>query len=266
MSPKNKRELVERFAGGDEEKLLLASLLDRFDAASSRGIPAYTKFLTEEQQALCRRLLDYIKAEYYVFGGRTEAERTVICFLPEYMDESSLGDSDGPIAVIKASSRSGAELTHRDFLGSLMAVGIVRETVGDILTDGNTGYIFVLRELVPFIIQNMERAGRETLELEEIPLDSLPEFEQNFEDKTATVSSMRLDAVVSAAFNISRDSSAQYVCSGRVSLNHAECLKVEKQVKDEDVISVRGLGKVRITATGGISRKGRLVIAIKRYK
>ena len=122
-----------------------------------------------------------------------------------------------------------------------------------------------MRELVPFVMQNMTSAGRAALSLEEIDLSAIPVPEIKFEEKHATVMSMRLDAVVAAAFNISRDRAAQYINSGRVSLNHIECLKCDRPVKDGDIISVKGMGKAQVLDAQTTSRRGRMGIIIKKY-
>lgn len=262
---KSKKELITAFAVREEDKLLLASLLDKEETARMKGIPAATRFMTPEQQAVSRRLLDNLKAEYYVFGGYKEAERAVICFLPDYLDELWLASPNGPVAALKASYKGNLKLGHRDFLGSLMGTGIVREAVGDIITEENVCCFMVLRELVPFVMQNMLSAGRAVLTLEEISLSEIPVPEVKFEEKKATVMSMRLDAVLAAAFNISRDNAAQCVNSGKVSLNHIQCIKGDKIVKDGDIISVKGMGKARVYDAATTSRRGRMGILIKKY-
>ncbi|MBP3940626.1 MAG: RNA-binding protein [Christensenellaceae bacterium] len=262
---KSKKELTEGFARNDEEKVFLASLLDKNEMAQDRGIPSFSKFCTQEQQVIAKRLLDAVHAEYHVFGGYENAERAIFCFLPEYLDESYLFSEDSPLAVVRAEYKGEKQLSHRDFLGSLMGIGIIREAVGDILTEENRCHFLIIRELLPFILQNLSQAGRASLTLSEIPLSELPTPEQKFEESRASVMSMRFDAVISAAFHISREKAAQYVNAGYASLNHLECLKGDKTVKDGDIISVKGLGKAKIEETGATSRKGRLSIVIRKY-
>ena len=262
---KSKKDITAAFASREEERLLLASVLDKEETARIKRIPSQTRFMTPEQQAISRKMLDGIKARYVVFGGYNGSERNIIAFLPDYLDENWLMSPDGPVAAIHAAYKGTKELGHRDFLGSLMATGIVREAVGDIITGKNECCFLVMRELVPFVMQNMTSAGRAALSLEEIDLSAIPVPEIKFEEKHATVMSMRLDAVVAAAFNISRDRAAQYINSGRVSLNHIECLKCDRPVKDGDIISVKGMGKAQVLDAQTTSRRGRMGIIIKKY-
>ncbi|MBR4304087.1 MAG: RNA-binding protein [Clostridia bacterium] len=262
---KTKKELVAAFARNDEDKPQLAALLDKQDAAQNRGVPASSKFLSPEMQVIARRMLDHIKAEYITFGGSEGAERAVVCFLPEWADESWLKSDESPIAAIKATFKTERELSHRDFLGSLMGLGLQREAVGDIMIQDGCCYMAVLREVAPFVVQNMTSAGRVSLQLEQIALSAMPAREVRFETRRDSVMSMRLDGVVAAAFNLSRSTAEEMIKAGRVSLDHLECLKGDKTVASGSIISVRGLGKVQIEETGTTSRKGRMGIEVKKF-
>ena len=262
---KTKKELVAAFARNDEEKTLLAALLDKQDAAQNRGVPASSKFLSPEMQVIAGRMLEHIKADFILYGGSRGAERAVVCFLPEWADESHLTGDESPVAAIKATFKTDRELSHRDFLGSLMGLGLQREAVGDILLLDGCCYIAVLREVAPFVLQNMTSAGRVSLQLEQIDLCDLPEREVKFETRRDSVMSMRLDGVVAAAFNVSRSTAEEMIKAGRVSLDHLECLKGDKTVASGSIISVRGLGKVQIVETGTTSRRGRMGIEVKKF-
>jgi len=262
---KTKKELVAAYARTDEDKPQLAALLDKSDAAQTRGVPSCSKFLSPEMQAVACRMLDYIKAPYSLFGGIGGAERAVVCFLPEWADDSWLMGEDSPLAGIKAAFKTERELTHRDILGSLMGLGLQREAVGDILVQDGCCYFVLLREVAPFVLQNMTSAGRVSLSLEQVALSELPAREIRFETRRDSVMSMRLDGVVAAAFNLSRDSAAELIKTGKVSLDHAECLKGDKTVQSGSIISVRGLGKVQVEETGTTSRRGRMGIEVKRF-
>ena len=262
---KTKKELVAAFARSEEDKTLLAAILDKANAAQNKNTPAFTKFLSPAQQVIACQMLDHIKAEYTVFGGRKGAERAVLCFLPDWLDEDFLQSEDSPVAAIKAAFKSDRELTHRDFLGSLMGLGLQREAVGDIYVYEDCCYFVLIRDIVPFVMQNLTSAGRASLSLTMTELSALPEKEERFESRKDSVMSMRLDGVVSAAFNVSRDTAAEMIKAGRVSLDHLECLKGDKTVHSGSIISVRGLGKVKIEQTGTLSRRGRMGIEVKKF-
>jgi RNA-binding protein YlmH len=122
-----------------------------------------------------------------------------------------------------------------------------------------------LPELGGYIIENFTKAGRVGLEASAIGLDELPTRAEELTIKTNTVASPRLDAVLSAAFGMSRVKAAELIATGHVSLNHQVCLRTDKEVTENSLLSVRGLGRAKLLEIGGLSRKGRSMIRIGIY-
>lgn len=258
-----KRDKIEKLASTRDEAMLLAKVFDRITAAEHRNIPAATPFLSPHEQALVKQLL--CGMELCFFGGSERAERKLCCWLPEYLDASWLSTSESPCAAVRAQFRTQDALTHRDFLGALMGAGIKRETVGDIyVSDGQCDFL-VTREILPYILQNLDSAGRSKLTLQEIPLDAIAVPEENVRLIRDTVASLRLDSIVSSGFGVSRGKAALFIESGKTELQHLPCTKTDKAVCEGDVISVRGLGKIRLDAVSGITKKGRTGILIGRF-
>ena len=156
-------------------------------------------------------------------------------------------------------------LSHRDFLGALMGCGIKRETVGDIYVAAGRCDFLVTRDILPYVLQNLTDAGRTRLHLEQIPLSALEAPEQKTKQIRGTVSSLRLDGVVAEGFALSRSRAAEVITAGKTELNYMLCTKPDRLVAEGDVISVRGLGKMRLEAVGGNTKKGRISIEICRY-
>ena len=187
------------------------------------------------------------------------------CWLPDYLDEGWLSSEDGPCAAVCAEFFTGDRLSHRDFLGALMGAGIKRETVGDIFVrDGRCDFL-VTREILPYVLQNLTSAGRARLTLRELALSELEIPAAQVKTVRDTVSSLRLDSVVSAGFGLSRGKAALYIESGKAELNHMPCVKSDKTVCEGDVVSVRGLGKIRLEELSGTTKKGRTGIVISRF-
>ena len=166
---------------------------------------------------------------------------------------------------MRASFFAEDTLTHRDFLGSLMGSGIKRETVGDIFVSTGSCDFLVLREILPYVLQNLTQAGRTKLHAEEIELSDLHVPQQAVKTVRDTVSSLRLDGIVSSGFSISRGKAADYIAAGKCEHNYLPCQKGDKQVSEGDIISVRGLGKIRLAQIGGNTKKGRISIEITRF-
>lgn len=258
-----RREKIARLAQSKEDEVLLARVYERITQAAQRNVPASTCFLSKREQMLVQELLR--GEEFRFFGGAELSEREVCCYLPDYLDESWLYTEDGPIAAVRASFFEEDKLTHRDFLGSLMGCGIKRETVGDIFVSAGSCDFLVLREILPYLLQNLVSAGRTKLHVEEISLPDLHIPVQAVKTVRDTVSSLRLDGIVSSGFSISRGKAADYIAAGKCELNYLPCQKGDKPVSQGDIISVRGLGKIRLETVGGNTKKDRISIEISRF-
>lgn len=259
----DKRQTIAHLAQNKDEEMLLARIYDRITSAEQRGIPASTCFLTGREQALTQQLLRDIPVHF--FGGTEQAERRVCCWLPDYLDETWLSSGDGPIAAVRAEYFEQDTLSHRDFLGSLMGSGIKRETVGDIFVQEGSCDFLVTREILRYVLTNVTSAGRTKLHLRQIGLDELAVPQEHVKPVRDTVSSLRLDSIVSSGFGLSRGKAADLIEGGKTELNYFPCLKPDKPVEEGDRISVRGLGKIRLEEVSGTTKKGRIGIVISRF-
>ena len=241
----DRKKQIAALTDDEGERLLLAQACERLTRAEQRGIPAATVFLTPREQALLRQLLPQCR----FWGGTPDAERAVAYWLPEYEDEDDYREN-GPVACLRAAFFEENAVGHRDMLGALMGCGIRREAVGDLCLQPRQCDLFVTAELAPYLLDNLTSAGRPPQTLQELRV---------------TVSSPRLDSVISAAFHLSRGSAADAVAAGRVNLNDLPCLKPDRAVQENDTVSVRGLGKLRVLALGGLTKKGRLALTLGKY-
>lgn len=263
----NKTELLDRFARDSDQRLLLARVLDQCQRAEQRGIPTHTGFLSPAEQAASADLLmAAFPGRGVLFGGYADAERKLWAFLPDWLEEEvwSQGE-DCPVCALRVKTPPAASLTHRDYLGSLMGLGITREKIGDILLTENGAQVLVLRETLPILLSQWEKAGRYPVTLTEMPLSDLTPTAGETKKIRATAASLRLDAVLASGFSISRSRAADLIRGGRVMVNHRPCEKADKPVEAGDVLTCRGLGKCVITAAGGTSRKGRIIVELERY-
>lgn len=263
----DKTVLLDRLGATGEDRLVLARVLDKVRQAQERNIPAATDFLSPQQQMITAdllRLANIPETAYVAWGGYDGAERKLILFLPDWMDAENVGD-DLPIRCLRASFREDDKLNHRDFLGSLMGMGIVREKLGDILVGPDSADLIVLDTVAEFLLQSWNSAGRAKLRVSEIEPGHLHIPEVKCQEVRDTVSSLRLDAVASTGFKMARGKAAELISSGRVQVNWRECTKPDKLLAAGDTISARGFGKFVLAEVGGTTRKGRTSIVIKRY-
>ena len=258
------RSNIDKIAKSPEDRLLLAKLWDKINAGMRKNIAAATCFLSPREQELAKYLFGEPEG-LYAFGGYAEAERKMLVFLPEYMDESALMEEDSPLVCIRATFFQEDDLSHRDILGALLGAGIGRETVGDICIGKGSCDFFVTVEIAPYILSSFDSAGRTRLHLKRIPLEEVQIPEPEVKEIRDTLASLRLDSVISSGFRIGRSLAAQYVSTGKAAIDGLPCEKPDKQISEGMKISVRGLGKIRLQAINGKTKKDRISVVIHRY-
>ena len=263
----DKSKLLDRAGAVGDDRILLARVLDRAEQAQNRNIPAATDFLSPQQQMMA---LDLLRAAgvpetaYAVIGGYDGAERNLILFLPDWLEVEDAA-SQSPVRCLRAVFRAEEKLTHRDFLGSLMGMGIVREKLGDILVSPDSADLMVMDTVADFLLQSWSSAGRAKLSVAEILPAHVHIPVAQCQEVRDTVSSLRLDAVASTGFRMARGKAADLIASGRVQVNWRECTKPDKLLSAGDTVSARGFGKFELTEVGGVTKKGRTSIVVKRY-
>ena len=258
------RSNIEKIAHSPEDRMLLAKLWDKINAGIRKNIPANTCFLSPRELEMAKYLFGEPEG-LYAFGGYCDAERKMLIYLPDYMDESALMEPDCPCVCLRAAFYQGDSPSHRDFLGALMGAGIARETVGDICVGKDFCDFFVTAEIAPYILQNFISAGRTKLHLEQIPLSEADIPEPEIKEIADTLASLRLDSVISSGFRIGRSLASQYVSAGKAAVDGLPCEKPDKAIAEGSKISVRGLGKIKLAQVKGKTKKDRISVVIHRY-
>ncbi len=252
------KKRIAAIAESEDERMLLVRVCDRLEHAAARETPAATAFLTPREQALVRQLLP----QTAFFGGTDNAERAVAYYLPEYLSREDFFDGEGPLACLRVRFYEENSLTHRDILGALMGLGLRRDAVGDICLHEKHCDIFVLSDMARYLLDNLTSAGRQHLTAERIALSQAEKAPQALREVRVTVSSLRLDAVLAAAFHLSRGAAAEAVNAGNAAVNSLTCCKPDRLLAEGDEVSLRGKGKFRLLSLGGETRKGRLALTI----
>lgn len=258
---KSKNEILAALARSNEDRLLLAGLLDKEQTCMTRGYLTHTKFLDLNERAKCTDAVQLAGATGHAlfWGGYEDAERGIYLFYPDYMDEQSAREA-APLALLRAHKSKEDKLTHRDYLGALMGLQIDRSVVGDILVHEEGADILVLEDMADFILLHFAKAGRKQISLTREPLDQLRAAAVTEKEGTGSVASPRLDSVVALVFGLPRKEAQEKIEKGLVFINNMPCLKPERQVDEGDRLTVRGLGRARVEEFGGTSRKGRLFL------
>ena len=249
------------------DELITARIEDRIAQCRDGWYVTSTGFLDPHEQALARiAVMHAAGVRTLMYGGYDEAERRMLVCIPSDIPMSDEEACDGLVGVLRVTKPAiSRELTHRDYLGSILGLGIDRRLTGDILVRDDGADIFILPEISDFLLREYRQAGSTAIKTEVLPADEVMIPEARFEMISDSVSSMRLDSIVSSAFRLSRGKAAEAVRGGLVSVDHAECLKPDSRVAEGSVIVLKGKGRAVLHETGEESRKGRTRIKIRRY-
>lgn len=210
---------------------------DKIRMYEKTGKEIATNFLTpKEVQEVLSILKNY---EYTLNGGFEGAERRIIVV------GNSSADLNDYLAVIRIKSFN-KDLQHRSVLGSVLGLGIKREMVGDIIVQGLICDVVVIKEMKNFLINTLRKIGSESVEVSEIDLQNILKIDENKELKSFSIASLRVDAIISSVFGISREKSAGLINQEKVLINFAPCLNNSKAIKAGDLISVRGFGRIKL--------------------
>lgn len=246
----------------DEDRLFASHIADMIEICERKYIPRFTAFLDENQIGLSRSVLGNVGFENFRFyGGFEGASRCVLGVFPPY---SECQISDFPITALEIRYREEKKLSHRDFLGSFMSCGINRNIIGDIIVNDGYTVAFLYDTVADPLISEVKKIGSEGVKISVV---SSPEIKINnsFKDISGTVSSLRLDCVMSLALRLSREKAAQLIRSGNVSLNGKSISSVSSEMKCGDTFSARGYGKFVFSSINGLTKKDRIHISVKKY-
>jgi RNA-binding protein YlmH len=247
-----------------EPKDLLTSRMEDLAEKAAKTGRAFSRFLTPAESARVASHFSRRKDVSLVFeGGVAGAERVRAVFLnPDW----GVYEREEAVCALRITvpPQEKADLGHRDILGALMGLGVTRDSLGDILEAPLAA--LCVPELGGFIAENLKQIGRAHVSVAPAALEELPARAESLAEKTDTVASLRLDAVLCAAFGLSRGRAAGFIEAARVSLGHEPCTAPAKEVAEGSVISVRGLGRAKLLEIGGVSKKGRIFVRIGLYE
>ena len=264
-----KEEIIKTYQK-EEDRLLVAKMLDQVTLCKKRNKLQHTDFLDERQVHILEKALHRIDIQNYViYGGFEEAGRKAILFYPENwsqeMVEKNYNTIMQVIRIILPNDIKGT-YTHRDYLGGLMKLGLKREKIGDIVVWEEGADIIVLNEILPFLEQHLTTLTRfQKAQTKVVSILELHRANIQKQEIEITISSMRLDNIVSELCKTSRTKAEEIIRQERVILNYEIITKDSKLVKIGDKLTIRGKGKFEIKEQIGNTKKGRYIIKIEKY-
>ena len=248
--------------GNKEDKLLISRAQDALRMAEKRCMVKALGFLNPRQRGLLQRELHPpMDVEMEFCGGYDQAERTLLICRPDFLE----ADPGEFLCALEIQGRQLSGLSHRDYLGSLMGLGITRENIGDILVLEGCALIFGKTEIAGYICGNLEKIGRCGVTVTCRDLQEITVPARELKEIKGTVASLRLDSVLALGAGISRSAAAGLLASDKVSLNWEPIRDGAKPVKVGDLFSVRGFGRMELAQVSGMTRKNRYSITLWRY-
>lgn len=250
-----------------KDELITARIEDKISQCRDGFYITSTGLLDTHEQALAIAASRHAAGvRTFMYGGYDDAERRMLVCVPKDLPISDEDAVEGLLRVLRVKLPAiSRELSHRDYLGSLLGLGIERRLTGDILVRDKGADIIIVPGIEDFLLEELHRIGSVEVKTEAADVGDLIVPEGRFEYVKDSLSSVRLDSVVSSAFRISRGKAAEAIRKGLVSVDHAECLKPDAVVREGSSIVMKGKGKAILEETGGESRKGRIRIVLKRF-
>ena len=249
-----------------EEVLLEKRLIELSAISYKKDIVVFSDFLNLNElnilHSIPKKELDSI---YITFGGYDEAERQMAAF---YHDALCFVKEDFPLSIVNVKpidNRFIRPLNHRDYLGAILNLGIGRSKVGDIIVLNNATWIFVATSLADYICDNFTKVGSTLVSAKVISLCNF-KYIPRYSEVKGTVASLRMDCILSLALNISRSQTTGLIKGSKVFVNGRVITSNSFSIQDDDVVSVRGIGKFQYKGAVGKTRKDRLLVVINRFE
>ena len=262
----------------NKELKLFYARLDDLEKRARGNLVAHSSFLTPSEVYKAEKYFEAkgIKEKICFFGGYLDAQRKQIFLLPQYIVDSAESQEDifalieseleEAICALKIKGSGFRNLSHRDYLGSILALGIEREKLGDIsVVDEHSAIVFCSYEIVDYLLMELSSIGKDSVKVEKTVVERNMTSMQKFQSFTDTVASERLDCVVASIFNLSREKAQNLIKGGFVEYNYEQATKIDVKTDAGDIISARGYGKFVIRDVSQTTKKGRLRLFADRY-
>ncbi len=258
----------------DEREIIFSHALDVRSSCLRDSMVSCTNFLSVDEVSYLRKRERELtgEAKLFYYGGYEDAERQLLIFAPDFYGIENVEDffltnvEDNPVCAIKIEKDRFSSLSHRDYLGSLMGLGIKREMLGDIKVTDKGCTVFALKSISGYICENLVKVGRGSVSCTVADVSEGYEHEEKSKTVFSSVASLRLDNIASAAFNLSRSNAVNAIEGGTVYVNSVQIMKKDYVVREGDKVVLRGKGKAVVEEILGESKKGRIHINIKKYR
>lgn len=251
-----------------EDKIFASVIIDKINKFQTSNYLIYTSFLNLFEKEIAISILNKLKINYYIFSLLEDTSKFVIFLLPEYIFEENIEEIVKQyISVIKIIPKTKGRLTHREYMGAIYSLGLKEDMIGDIFVYNDNCYFFCFKQNEQFIFNNLNKVARSYVELKllDIYSDEVKEIKVNFKNIEVTIPSLRVDVILAEVFFLSRNEIKQKIQKGDLFINSHSMFFVAYMVKEGDIISLKGCGKIKIGKILRYTKSAKIVLNIKKY-
>ena len=266
----DKQKLLNTYSK-PEDKLLISKMLDKMNLAQTKNLIQNLDFLNLYEQNLLQKIILQEKIQNCLFASGIEnGERKILLFYPDKLSDliKQKPQSILPIKCIriKLPKEMYNTYNHRDYLGGLIKLGNKKKKIGDILVFEDGADILILEEIEKFLMNSLSSLTRfSKSKIESLNIQDVRKKEIYRKETNIIVPSLRVDAIISEVIHTSRGKAEILLQEGRVFLNYEQIMKGTKQIKEKDILTVRGKGKFEISKIDGQTRNGRIKITVYQF-
>lgn len=257
------KQIYQHFKASEQE--FVDQVLDDVWRVENTHAPLLSPFLNPRERYIIKSIVaGRDEIEQSAFGGLDEAENKRVLIYPYYLESPAPEAFEVALMAIDYPKKF-TKLSHGQIMGSILGAGLVKNRLGDIITDGEDWQFFIDKTLVDYVIQQVTKIGRASVTLKERPLTEVLTPEQTGSSQEIVVSSLRLDLIIARTFHLSRQLAQEFIKKERVKINWAEETNPAAVVEAADIISVRKKGRIRVGSVKGRTRKDNCVLKIKKF-
>ena len=262
---KNKAEILENIKDKDE-KIAISNILDKAIKFEKINSPYCSNFFNLSEMSTIKKILDYLKINYTVFSPNKYVEKKNIAFIPDYFSDNEKIFLEH-ISCIKIIPKSKGKLIHKDYMGAIYSLGIKREFIGDIIVKEDFAYFFCMKSVEEFFLINLLTIGKYEVDLELVDLfsDEVKLLSVNMLEKVCIIPSLRVDALLSEVYNLSRSETKAKIVKGDLFINDKNIFYPNTIISLDDIVSFKKCGKMRIGEVLRNTKSGNIVINVFKY-
>ena len=259
-----RNKILNRYSD-KEEKIFVSNLIGLINKFLINDYIVHTKFLNLNEKSIAISILKYLNVNYKIYENNEYSEKVVIFLIPEYLKNEEIYSNY--ITCLKVIPSVKNKLLHKDYMGSIYSLGITDENIGDIFLKDSNAYFFIFNENLDYFKYNLSYVGRISVKLEFIDInkDEIKDLKIDYNSININVLSLRVDIILAEIYNLSRNEVKNKIENGDLFINSKQVYFIAENVKENDIISFKRCGKIKVGNIIGNTRSGKIILNVKKY-